>query len=102
MITQFGPANNGKAQLVCSNFNGQLAIWALAPFWLSGVKQVEQTAGGPPGGFNNEIRDGIYIVPPLNGVIQPIPWNGDVYILNGLGPGDNTFNVVVVQPQKPC
>lgn len=102
MLSSFGPQNNGIAILVKSAHNGPVALFAFAPFWISTVQQVQSLAGGPPGGYNFEMREGIYVIPPPNGIIQPIDWNGDIYILNGTGALDSPFNVVVVLPMSLC
>jgi hypothetical protein len=102
MLTAYGPTNNGKATLVKSAHNGPIALFAFAPFWISTVRNVESLSGGPPGGFNFEMREGIYIVPPATGLIQPIDWNGDIYVLNGTGPLDSVYNVIVCLPMSLC
>jgi hypothetical protein len=100
MIQIFNAQSQNKAILVKSNHSGYIVAQGFAPFWIGTSRQaLENLLTTPPGGFNQEVRDGIYIDPAkIPGGIWWQAWAGDILILNGTAVGDNINNVVTVQP----
>ncbi len=100
----FTPENRELAQPAAKKVDGWVTVWGFAPFWVGDDIQDLQTEGSTPGGaFNFENRLGHYIIPdPLD--LRPVtfPWKGDLWILNGNAPGDQPFNVVIVQTINQC
>jgi|SRR5579883_747610 len=110
MIVQFSGQNNGNAVLVASAFRGWIVAWGFAPFWLGkNATALAQVQGVVPGGFNLELRDGVYCNSNPTGPgpgpsPQPltIPWSGDIYVLDGAAPGDSKNNVAIIQLMPDC
>lgn len=103
----FTPENRNLAQPAAKAVDGWVTVWGFAPFWIGDDIQDLQTAGSAPGGaFNLENRLGHYISndPTISGEIRPVtfPWKGDLWVLNGSAPGDQPFNVVIVQVVNQC
>jgi len=99
MTVIFNQQSSGLAVLVQGDASGWLVAQGLAPFYIGQSRQaLENKLATPPGGFNQEIRDGIYVDPAkVPGGILWLPWNGDIWILNGTGTNDNPNNVVTVE-----
>lgn len=99
---------NGKAQFLGS-VKGYIICWGFAPFWIGSSQQgLENRQTTPSGGFNLEVRDGIYIsgnATAAGSSPSPVPvwlpWNGPIYVLNGGAPGDQASNVAIVEA-VPC
>lgn len=109
MIQNFADQSVGKAQRVIAGFKGWLIIWSLAPVWVGTSEAgLNGTTNPPAGGFNGEVRDGIYLPGYLTswptGIPTPFvfPWNGDVYLLNGAGTFDSPNNVAFVLAVPEC
>lgn len=108
MVQIFDATMKGKAQFLGSA-KGYIACWGFAPFWVGQSRQgLESLQTSPPGGFNLEVRDGIYIsgnATSSGATPSPvpvwIPWSGEVWVLNGGAPGDSATNVAIVTP-VPC
>lgn len=102
----------GKAQFLGSVKGlGYITAWGFAPFWVGQSRQaLENRQTTPAGGFNVEVRDGIYVnVNPAVGTASPseqpvfLPWTGDIWVLNGGGALDQPVNVAfVLAIQPPC
>lgn len=95
---------SGKAQLVATGVKGFITVWGLAPFWISDTPNVQNTQPSPDGGFNIELRDGIYIAgyDPAKPNPLVLPWNGSIYVLNGGAAGDSKTNAVFVMVVSEC
>lgn len=106
MNVYFNDTTRGKAQVVAASFRGQIIAWGFAPFWLSTSRQVENLGPTPAGGANFEARDGLYITTlMINGqgaFNGPMPWDGDVYVMNGTGANDQLTNVVNILLVPEC
>lgn len=98
---------NAKAQFL-SSAKGYIVCWGFAPFWVGQSRQaLENLQTTPAGGFNLEVRDGIYISGNATAALASaspvpvwIPWDGEVWVLNGGAPGDQAVNVAIVLPVK--
>lgn len=107
MKVRFDNTNRSLAVLVASGVRGFVVIWGFAPFWVGSSRAALENLEPPPaGGFNLENRDGMYIttaVTPTGSVLPTIlPWNGDVYVLNGNGAGDQVNNLVNIMVVNQC
>lgn len=107
MIQIFDATMRGKAQYL-GTVKGYIAVWGFAPFWVGQSRQALENLQTPPaGGFNIEVRDGLYIsgdavsTPTSSPTPVWLPWNGDVYVLNGSGALDQATNVAEVTA-IPC
>lgn len=102
MTIIFNQQSTNKAVLVKAIANGYIVAQGQAPYWLGQSRQgLEALLGTPPGGFNQEVRDGIYVDPAkIPGGIIWLPWSGECWVLNGTGVNDNQNNVVSVQPMS--
>ena len=108
MIQIFDSTMRGKAQLLGSA-KGYIVAWGFAPFWLGQSRQaLESLQSTPAGGFNVEVRDGIYInanpagsVGSASPVPVWLPWSGEIWVLNGTGALDQQSNVAFVE-SIPC
>lgn len=107
MTINFDASNSNKALLVASGIDGWVIAWGMAPFWLGDNQQgLEGNAQVPPGGFNFENRDGVYLLGyGSNGaILQPVvlPWRGSLYVMNGTGPMDQQANSVKITVVPKC
>jgi hypothetical protein len=88
-------------------FDGWIILWAFAPIWIGESSQALQKQGTPPGGFNFEVRDGIYWqnqIGPSQASNNPlvIPWVGELWLCNGKAPTDSINNVVIIKYTPNC
>jgi len=105
MTVSFNQDSQGKAQRISGPFKGWVVISALANVWIGTDRGGLESLQAPPAaGFNIEIRDGQYI--QALPAFQPLalPWNGEVWILNGTAPGagDSEVNVAFVHLMPNC
>jgi hypothetical protein len=111
MVQIFDASMSGKtakAQYLGS-VKGYIICWGFAPFWVGQSRQaLENLQTTPSGGFNLEVRDGIYIsgsAVQAQASASPVPvwlpWSGEIYVLNGGAPGDQSANVAIVEA-VPC
>jgi hypothetical protein len=105
MVLAISDAQRGSAQLVQGKFRGTVVCWGTSPFWVGRDRGSLETAQQNPTLFPGEIRNGFYWVPPPGGgTPQPIsiPWDGEVYVLNGKGPGDISPMAIFIELVPEC
>jgi hypothetical protein len=98
----------GKAQYLGS-VKGYIIAWGFAPFWVGQSRTaLESLQTTPSGGFNLEVRDGVYISGNATAALASaspvpvwLPWSGEIWVLNGGAPGDQAVNVAIVEA-VPC
>ena len=111
MVQNFDQTISGKgakAQYLGS-VKGYIICWGFAPFWVGQSRQgLENLQTTPSGGFNLEVRDGVYISGNATAATASpspvpvwLPWSGEIYVLNGGAPGDQAVNVAIVEA-VPC
>jgi hypothetical protein len=101
----------GKAQLLGQAKPGSYIVaWGFAPFWIGQSRTaLESRQTTPAGGFNLEVRDGIYVsgnavqaAASASPVPVWFPWAGEIWVLNGGAPGDQAVNVAIVEVVQGC
>ena len=106
MVIDFTPDSSGKAVLVAQAFNGWLIVWGVNPFWVGKDKASLESPSRGPTGSNVQKIDGVYIPSPSGGATSTIPlalpWNGDVYVMNGKGALDNGVNSIFITFSPLC
>ncbi len=105
MVVSFDENSQGRAQRVSGPFKGWVIISALSNIWIGLDRSGLETVLAPPAaGFNVEIRDGQYVqaLPAFQPLV--LPWNGEVWLLNGTatGAGDSVVNAAFITLMPNC
>lgn len=105
MVISFDENSQGRAQKASGTFKGWVIISSLSNVWIGLDRSALEGVIPPPAaGFNIELRDGQYIQALPNFQPTILPWNGEVWVLNGTatGAGDSVVNAVFVTLMPNC